>query len=92
MAESPIACLAATENFLALEFHSIEVPWWEHIVKSPHGPVVRQGFIDVPDRPGLGIEELDDQILAEHLSPSAPDLWRQTDEWNDESSHDRLWS
>ena len=98
MAESPVACLAAahcaaaTENFLALEFHSVDVPWWENIVKSPLGPIVRQGFIDVPERPGLGIEALDDQVLAEHLSPATPGLWESTDGWDDETSHDRLWS
>jgi L-alanine-DL-glutamate epimerase-like enolase superfamily enzyme len=98
MAESPIACLAAahcaaaTENFLALEFHSVDVHWWENIVKSPPGPIVRQGFIDVPERPGLGIEALDDQVLAEHLSLTTPGLWEATDEWDDETSHDRLWS
>lgn len=98
MAESPIACLAAahcaaaTENFLALEFHSVDVPWWENMVKSPLGPIVRQGFIDVPERPGLGIEALDDQVLAEHLSPDIPGLWEATDTWDNETSHDRLWS
>jgi gluconate/galactonate dehydratase len=98
MAESPIACLAAahcaaaTENFLALEFHSVDVPWWENIVKSPPGPIARKGFIDVPDRPGLGIEALDDQVLAEHLSPAIPGLWESTNMWDNETSHDRLWS
>ena len=35
MAESPIGCMAAahsvaaTENFLALEYHSVDVPWWD---------------------------------------------------------------
>ncbi len=37
MAESPIAAMAAahvavaTENFLALEYHSVDVPWWDDI-------------------------------------------------------------
>lgn len=98
MAESPIACLAAvhsaaaTENFLALEFHSVDVPWWEDIVASPHGSIVRDGFIDVPDRPGLGIEALNDEVLAEHVSPDHPGLWESTAAWDNETSHDRLWS
>ncbi|HVU69390.1 MAG TPA: enolase C-terminal domain-like protein, partial [Ktedonobacteraceae bacterium] len=98
MAESPIACLAAvhsaaaTENFLALEFHSVDIPWWEQMVSGFPGPIVRDGFIDVPDRPGLGIEALNDEVLAEHLSPAHPGLWESTESWDRESSNDRLWS
>lgn len=98
MAESPIACLAAvhcaaaTENFLTLEFHSVDVPWWEDIVQDFPGPLVQHGFIDVPDLPGLGIEALNDQVLAQHLSPDLPGLWEETSAWDQETSHDRLWS
>lgn len=99
MAESPIACLAAvhsaaaTENFLALEFHSTDVPWWDDLIisKLPK-PLVQDGFITVPDLPGLGIEELNDKVIAQHLHPDYPDLWQPTDLWNDDYSHDRLWS
>src|SRR5919201_1975780 len=30
-----VHCAAATENFIALEHHSIDVPWWADLVKSP---------------------------------------------------------
>ncbi len=98
MAESPIACMAAvhsvaaTENFLALEFHSVDVPWWRDIVKGWDGPIVDGGYIAVPDKPGLGIEDLDDEVLRAHLHPDYPGIWLGTDEWNDDFSHDRLWS
>ena len=59
---------------------------------SPHGSIVRDGFIDVPDRPGLGIEALNDEVLAEHVSPDHPGLWESTAAWDNETSHDRLWS
>jgi gluconate/galactonate dehydratase len=98
MAESPIACLAAvhsaaaTENVLALEFHSTDVPWWEDIVEGLPGPIVHNGFIEVPDRPGLGIESLNDQVLAEHIHPDIPGLWEDTSAWDYETSNDRQWS
>jgi L-alanine-DL-glutamate epimerase-like enolase superfamily enzyme len=98
MAESPIACLAAvhsaaaTENFLALEFHSADVPWWEDIVEGLPGPIVRNGYIDVPDRPGLGIEALNDAVLTEHMDPDIPGLWEDTSAWDHENANDRLWS
>ncbi len=98
MAESPIGCLAAvhsaaaTENFLALEFHSVDVPWWNDIANGIAKPLVQNGFITVPGAPGLGIESLNDEVIAEHLHPDFPGLWEPTDQWNDDWSHDRLWS
>jgi len=98
MAESPIACLAAvhacaaTENFTALEYHSVESDWWSRMVGGLPDPIVQDGFIHVPDAPGLGIESLNDEVLAEHLHPDYPELWAPTDEWNAEYAHDRLWS
>jgi gluconate/galactonate dehydratase len=99
MAESPIACLAAvhmaaaTENFLACEFHSVEVPWWDDIIisKLPK-PLLNNGFIVVPDAPGLGIDELNDEIISQHIHPEVPGLWESTDQWNNNVSNDRLWS
>lgn len=98
MAESPIGCLAAvhsvaaTENFLALEYHSVDVDWWDDMITGLPKPLVKDGFIDVPNRPGLGIESLNDEVLAAHIHPSIPGLWESTDEWNGDWSHDRLWS
>ena len=98
MAESPIACMAAvhsvaaTENFVALENHSVDVPWWNEIVNGLPNPIVQDGFIEVPDAPGLGIESLNDEVIREHLAPDEAELWASTEEWDTEYSHDRLWS
>lgn len=98
MAESPVGALAAvhsvaaTENFLALEFHSVDVPWWDDLVTGLPKPLVKNGFIDVPNTPGLGIETLVDEVIAEHVCPDIPGVWEPTDEWNNVWCHDRLWS
>jgi len=98
MAESPIGCLAAvhaaaaTQNVLAVEFHSVDCPWWEDLVIGPPKPIVQDGHIAVPQGPGLGIQALDDAVIAEHLHPDMPELWASTEEWDDRWSHDRLWS
>jgi gluconate/galactonate dehydratase len=98
MAESPIACMAAvhsvaaTENFIALENHSVDVPWWNDLVNGLPNPIVQDGTIEVPDKPGLGIESLNDEVIKEHLAPDDPGLWEPTEEWNDDICHDRLWS
>ena len=98
MAETPVACLAAvhvaaaTNNFLGLEFHSNDVDWWSDMVKDTEKHKIVDGFMAVPEKPGIGIDELDDEVLAEHIHPEIPGLWESTDEWNDWISHDRLWS
>src|SRR5437016_7825833 len=51
-----VHCAAATQNFLALEHHSLDVPWWSSIVQEgAKTPIVNRGWIEVPDRPGLGV-------------------------------------
>jgi gluconate/galactonate dehydratase len=98
MAESPIAAMAcvhvaaATENFVALENHSVDTPWWNELVTGLPNPVIQNGFIAVSDKPGLGIEDLNDAMIREHLDPNDQTMWAPTEEWNENLSHDRLWS
>jgi L-alanine-DL-glutamate epimerase-like enolase superfamily enzyme len=84
-----VHCAAATENFVALEHHSLDVPWWEDLVTSPK-PLVEKGFAIVPDSPGLGIE-LNEAVVKEHLRPGSA-YFAPTPEWDKERSNDRLWS
>ena len=83
-------CAAATENFIALEHHSVDVPWWEDLVTGPDKPIHRSGFASPPDRPGLGIE-LVEEVVKAHLKPGTQ-YFAPTPEWDDERSWDRLWS
>ena len=98
MAESPIACMAAVHtaaamhNCLALEFHSIDVPWWSDIVKGLPNPIIENGFIKVPEKPGLGIDDLNEEVIAAHVNDQIPGIWESTDAWNKEFSNDRIWS
>jgi L-alanine-DL-glutamate epimerase-like enolase superfamily enzyme len=98
MAETPVACMAAvhsaaaTENFLVLENHSVDIPWWGDLAKGLPKPLIDHGFINVPDRPGLGIEDLDDEVIRAHLNLEIPGIWESTEAWDGEWSHDRLWS
>ena len=88
-----VHCAAATQNFLSLEHHSVDVPWWENLVKMTGSqPMITKGFANVPlDSPGLGIE-LNDEEVKKHLHPKAKGYFDPTPEWNDKRSHDRLWS
>ncbi|CAN5903191.1 hypothetical protein BH24BAC1_BH24BAC1_31940 [soil metagenome] len=67
--------------------------WWEKLVKvTGKQPMITKGFANVPlDSPGLGIE-LNDEVMKQHLHPTAKDYFKPTPEWNDKRSHDRLWS
>lgn len=87
-----VHCAAATQNFLALEHHSVDLPWWEDLVKTTDdNPIIRKGFAIVPNSPGLGIE-LNEDVIKEHLHPNDKSFFAPTDEWNDKRSHDRIWS
>lgn len=89
-----VHCAAATENFLALEHHNIDVPWWESLVTmTGKQPLITKGYANVPlDSPGLGIELNEEVVKQRHLPPDDKSYFAPTDEWNDKRSHDRLWS
>ena len=58
---------AATNNFLVLENHSVDVAWWQDLVSltgSRH-PLIQGGFALVPDGPGLGVEPVED-VFRQH--------------------------
>ena len=87
---SSIHCAAATENFLVMEHHNPDSDWYEGIVKNLPKPIFHDGYTTVPDDPGLGIE-LDMDIIKSSLKDQNQ-FFPPTDEWNNERSHDRLWS
>jgi L-alanine-DL-glutamate epimerase-like enolase superfamily enzyme len=88
-----VHCAAATQNFLALEHHSVDLPWWEGLVKTTDGrKLIDKGFAPVPlTAPGLGIE-LNDEEVKKHLHASDKTYFAPTPEWDEKRSHDRVWS
>jgi L-alanine-DL-glutamate epimerase-like enolase superfamily enzyme len=84
-----VHCAAATENFLALENHSVDVPWWGDLVDGIEKPIVNKGYITVPDKPGLGVT-LNEAAVKQHLLE--PGYFEPTPQWNTDRSADRLWS
>ena len=58
-------------NFLALEYHSHNIPLWNNLlsIKNP----IRKGYMSVPDGPGLGVD-IDEKAVEEHLPEGVP-LW-----------------
>ncbi len=56
---------AAIPNFLVLEFHGRDIPWWEDLCDGEK-PFIRNGWMNVSDRPGLGVE-LNDRVAKSLL-------------------------
>ncbi len=86
-----VHCAAATENFVALEHHSLDVDWWGAMVKTKT-PLVDKGFAPVPEDPGLGIDDLVSEVIKQHLHPDYPGYFEPTPEWDKDRVNDRLWS
>ena len=82
-----VHCAAATRNFLALENHSLDVPFWQDLVNGIEKPIVNKGFIKVPDAPGLGVT-LNDEEVKKHLKPGTgyfepTPMWDEKQSWDD---------
>jgi L-alanine-DL-glutamate epimerase-like enolase superfamily enzyme len=85
-----VHCAAATQNFIALEHHSVDVDYWTSLVKTKK-PMIEKGFAPVPESPGLGVE-LNEDVVKKHLDPEHKNYFAPTTEWDNDRSWDRLWS
>jgi L-alanine-DL-glutamate epimerase-like enolase superfamily enzyme len=96
MAGSPVAalanvhCAAATENFLVMEIHSVDVPWWDSLINGVEKPFINKGFLTVPQGPGLGFTTLNEEVFKQHLLE--PGYFEPTPQWDKERSQDNLYS
>ena len=101
VAMANVHCATTIENFIALEMHSVDNPWWNDIVNlvGQDGPMIKNGYVTVTDAPGLGID-LNEEVVKEHLAKSSnrrheiyPEgIFEKTSEWDDLDAHDRVWS
>lgn len=85
-----VHCAAATENFMALEHHDVDTPWWEDLVKGIEKPIVQNGYAKVTETPGLGVE-LNEDVIKEHLKKGEK-YFAPTPQWDKDQSWDRTWS
>lgn len=61
---------ASIPNFLALEWHAASVPFFDELLTTD-GPVIEDGYITLPDRPGNGAE-LDLEVARRYARPGEP--------------------
>jgi L-alanine-DL-glutamate epimerase-like enolase superfamily enzyme len=52
--------MASVPNFLVLEFHGREIPWWNDLCEGDD-PFIQNGWMRVSERPGVGVE-LNDEV------------------------------
>jgi L-alanine-DL-glutamate epimerase-like enolase superfamily enzyme len=57
---------AAMNNFLVMEFHAHDVDWWEDLIVTDTRPIIQEGYLHLPDKPGIGVE-LNEEVLKTHL-------------------------
>jgi L-alanine-DL-glutamate epimerase-like enolase superfamily enzyme len=74
---SPVGTLAsahfcaAIPNCLVLEFHASEVPFWNDLVEGIPKPIIQNGAIQLPERPGLGVT-LNEDIARRYARKGEP--------------------
>jgi galactonate dehydratase len=56
---------ASVSNFSVLEFHALDVDYFESLVIYAAGPVVQDGEVAIVDAPGLGLT-LNEDVAREH--------------------------
>jgi galactonate dehydratase len=57
--------MASVPNFALLEFHARDIPWWEDLCDGDK-PFVREGWMALSERPGIGVE-LNDRVARSLL-------------------------
>jgi len=87
MAGSPLATMAAAhtavtlDNFIAMECHAVDfLDWWSQLVTGVPQPFIKDGYVKVPDAPGLGVE-LNEAVVKEHLR--LPGYFEASTKWDD---------
>jgi L-alanine-DL-glutamate epimerase-like enolase superfamily enzyme len=84
-----VHCAAAIENFLCLEHHGVDIPDWDSLALGLDKPIVIDGFVELPNRPGIGFE-LNEEVARKHAGKYG--FFEPTPEWDVEQSWDRTWS
>jgi L-alanine-DL-glutamate epimerase-like enolase superfamily enzyme len=85
-AGSPIAfmanvhCAATIPSFLSLEHHGLDMPFWESLVTGLPADYMADGYVVVPEKPGLGVDLNYEGIEANLRTPGT--LFLPTDDWN----------
>ena len=67
-------CATLPDNYIAFEYPIANPAWWSELVQGLPNPIVKEGFIEVWDKPGLGIT-LNAEAARPHLSEEDKDFF-----------------
>ena len=70
-------CATLPDNLIAFEYPVPRDAWWYDVVQGLPEQIVTNGYVDVIDAPGLGVE-LDRELASQHLEPGAENFF----DWN----------
>ena len=85
-ASAPIAfmanvhCGAAISSLVAVEHHGLDVPFWEDLVTGLDPDYMQDGYVKVPEKPGLGVD-LNLDAIKENLK-KGEELFKPTEYWD----------
>jgi L-alanine-DL-glutamate epimerase-like enolase superfamily enzyme len=75
-----VHCAAAISSFVSLEHHGLDLPFWESLVTGLPANYMADGYVIVPDKPGLGVDLNLEAIEANLRTPGT--LFLPTEDWN----------
>jgi L-alanine-DL-glutamate epimerase-like enolase superfamily enzyme len=70
---SPVGTLACAHaaasirNYLCMEVHYLDESgqYWDDMVTGISKPIIKKGYIEIPDKPGIGVK-LNEKVILEH--------------------------
>lgn len=65
-AMASVHCACTLPDFLCMENHAFDIPWWQDLVKGINKPLIKDGCYTVPEKPGLGVD-LEDEVVKQYL-------------------------
>jgi L-alanine-DL-glutamate epimerase-like enolase superfamily enzyme len=68
-AMASVHCACTLRDFVCMENHAMDIPWWEDLAAGIEKPLIKDGCYTVPEKPGLGIE-LNDEEARKYLRDS----------------------
>ena len=75
-----VHCAAAISSLVAVEHHGLDMPFWTDLVTGLEPDYMAEGYVKVPEAPGLGLD-LNLEAVEAHLRYPGT-LFQPTDDWN----------
>lgn len=67
---------AGIPDFLSCEHHYPEISWYNNLIDGVPKPLMVNGYVQIPDGPGLGVTP-NDATMSAHLPWGTTTLWQQ---------------